>query len=648
MCTVAHLFPLDRWFADVLHVWKLTSLASLDFRITLVRLRRFSRRQRTALYLAAGGKCDACEAVLKNGWHADHVEPYCLGGLTDVLNGQALCPSCNLRKGSGGSMQKSCKLQMRDWQELCLEHFSNAEHPRYLLEATPGAGKTAGGLFLTRWLLSTGRVERVVVVVPSSHLKWQWARDAKAVGLELNPRWVSSEFLEDSDYDGIVVTYHQVASASEFLRIHCRNRPTVVLFDEIHHAGDQKSWGKSLVNAFEPAAYKVSLSGTPFRSDSAAIPFVTYENDRSVPDFRYTYADGLRDGVCRPVRFPQFEGSFEWLQGDAIVTATFADELAEEEARRRLYTALQPNAEWLPKVLEEGAQTLRTMRGNYRDAAGIVIAIDKNHANKIAELLTDITGKRPVVVHSDEEDPSNDIRKFRESTDEWIVSVKMVSEGVDIPRARVLVYATNVLTELFFRQAVGRVVRGTGDAVVLLPDDPTLTGYARAIKEERCHVLKAEDPAKPPRVPGEPDGEGGPSQAFVPLSATNASMSGVINHDGEEIGQDELLHTKLAMERAGVEGDPAKLALALKAIHVDQQRVDIDERPVHERKADLREQLEKRVRVAAVLYDRKKRDLQVQVNQYPGGSYVKTEHCTEELLTKRLAYVQGLIDSFGG
>ncbi len=84
----------------------------------------------------------------------------------------------------------------------------------------------------------------------------------------------------------------------------------------------------------------------------------------------------------------------------------------------------------------------------------------------------------------------------------------MVSEGVDIPRLQLAVFATTTTTELFFRQAVGRVVRwirgaGRQKAYVFLPDDPRLARHAAAIAESRRHnlrrraerdVVRAEDP----------------------------------------------------------------------------------------------------------------------------------------------------------
>ena len=69
----------------------------------------------------------------------------------------------------------------------------------------------------------------------------------------------------------------------------------------------------------------------------------------------------------------------------------------------------------------------------------------------------------------------------------------MVSEGVDIPRLRVVIYLTNRLTLLSFRQIVGRVVRtdpaNVGDhGRVYLPADPRLLEMAHQVTEA-VHLL---------------------------------------------------------------------------------------------------------------------------------------------------------------
>jgi 5-methylcytosine-specific restriction endonuclease McrA len=62
--------------------------------------RRFNAWERAALYAAAGGLCESCGRPLPQAWHADHHRAYSKGGPTDVVNGSAKCPGCNLSKGA--------------------------------------------------------------------------------------------------------------------------------------------------------------------------------------------------------------------------------------------------------------------------------------------------------------------------------------------------------------------------------------------------------------------------------------------------------------------------------------------------------------------------------------------------------------------
>ena len=87
-----------------------------------------------------------------------------------------------------------------------------------------------------------------------------------------------------------------------------------------------------------------------------------------------------------------------------------------------------------------------------------------------------------------------DRRVRRVATQRWMVAVRMVSEGVDIPRLAVGVYATSASTPLFFAQAIGRFVRARrpGEtATVFLPSVPHLLGLASEMEAERDHVLGA-------------------------------------------------------------------------------------------------------------------------------------------------------------
>ncbi len=388
---------------------------------------------------------------------------------------------------------------LRPWQRAAYEQFRTAASPDFLAVATPGAGKTTFALTCARASLAE-EPRTLVVVAPTSHLKVQWSLAAHRLGLQLDPDWSPGDGLA-RDVHGLVTTYQQIATGNTAAKLAGLSAEGFVILDEIHHAGHDKAWGDAIRLAFGHASRRLSLSGTPFRSDAVQIPFVRYdatgEGDQAHADFTYGYADALREGgVVRPVYFPRVDGEMEWTTaaGD-VVNASFQDELTKDQVSMRLRTALSLEGEWMPSVLARANEQLRSIRQDHRDAGGLVIAIDQDHAQGIARLLRDRFATPADVVVSDDPTASKRIAEFSGNDRPWLVAVRMVSEGVDIPRLRVGVFATTTSTELFFRQAVGRFVRWQSGrpsqkAYVYIPDDPRLRTHAFEIAEARRHVLR--------------------------------------------------------------------------------------------------------------------------------------------------------------
>jgi superfamily II DNA or RNA helicase len=395
---------------------------------------------------------------------------------------------------------------LRGWQRRALVRYLTAKPRDFLLVATPGAGKTAFALRIAAELLADHSVDTITVVVPTEHLKTQWAVAAAADGIALDPKFRNAAAHTSTEYHGIVVTYAQVASHPARHRVRTESRRTLVIFDEIHHGGDAKSWGESVREAFGDATRRLALTGTPFRSDDAAIPFVRYEPDaagvlRSAADHTYGYAEALADGVVRPVVFLAYSGEARWRIGagrDGGVGGTeFAARLGEpltaEQTARAWRTALDPAGQWMPAVIEAANIRLSQLRDSgLTDAGGMIIASDQRSARAYAELVSTVTGEAPTVVLSDDPGSSDRIAQFAGDSSRWLVAVRMVSEGVDVPRLAVGVYATSASTPLFFAQAIGRFVRSRrpGEtASIFLPSVPSLLQLASELETQRDHVL---------------------------------------------------------------------------------------------------------------------------------------------------------------
>ena len=421
---------------------------------------------------------------------------------------------------------------MRAWQTTALERVLSRPTGDFLASATPAAGKTTFGLRVAHELLRRGLVARVCVVAPTTHICRQWAADASRYGLDIEPNRRNADGPEPRDRQGVAVTYQTVAAGPGAHRGACSGRGTLLIADEPHHMGELASWGQAGARAFAAARFRLLLSGTPFRSDNAAIPWVRYDADgMSASDHAYTYTNALIDGVCRPITFLAYGGEMEWVSDGRARSFDFDTVLPRQEAARRLRTALDPSGDWMTEVLRDADARLSDCRAEgHPDAGGLVIAADKAHATLIARRLTEITGEAPDVVTSDDPAASAGIDRYAGGTGRWLVSVLMVSEGVDIPRLRVGVYATPARTELFFRQVVGRFVRRTPSparqmSFLFLPADPQLKALAARVEEERRHALALQPDLEQRDAPGE---RSAAQDGFLALSS-NARLDDVIS-----------------------------------------------------------------------------------------------------------------------
>lgn len=466
------------------------------------------------------------------------------------------------------------RFALRAWQERALEAMADWERRPdrpFLLAAAPGAGKTRPALELARRQLASGVIDAVVIACPTAPLTRQWARAAADLGLELAPDAGSPR--PPVGFHGVSVTYARIAKAPKRWGRSLPRR-TLIVADEAHHLGEDLTWGVSFSEAFGRTSSWLLLSGTPFRSDATPIPGISYDREgMAEPDAAYGYAEAVADRICRPVQFVAYDGTLSWRSGDDVIETTFETVLSTRESSRRYRTAISTDLpDGLPRILAEADARLRQIRTDgHRDAGALVIAADSEHARRIAKLLREATGRVPVVVLHAEARAAAKLVAFADSADPWIVAVNMVSEGVDIPRLRVGVYATAAKTPLIFRQIVGRFVRTIPGRPVepswlYIPADPILRDHAATIEQEVRRsrrgrgdgddMLDDGELERAQRCETEPDA----MPEFVPLSADVAPQMSLFGSPQPVRGS--------AAERWGIApGGPASATAAAPGAH---------------------------------------------------------------------------------
>jgi superfamily II DNA or RNA helicase len=198
--------------------------------------------------------------------------------------------------------------------------------------------------------------------------------------------------------------------------------------------------------------------------------------------------------VVRPVVFAAYTGVSRWRNSAGeVVSASLTGESTRSVEATAWKTALDPGGEWVPHVIAAMDERITHLReAGMPDAAGLVLASDQDDARAYAAIVKRVTGTRPALILSDDPKASSKITKFSEGTERFAVCVRMISEGVDVPRAACLAWMTSYRTPLFFAQAVGRVVRSRRpgeSATVFLPAVRPLLALAAEMESERNHVL---------------------------------------------------------------------------------------------------------------------------------------------------------------
>lgn len=421
----------------------------------------------------------------------------------------------------------SVELQLRAWQAQFTDALAAHPSDDFLLVACPAAGKTIAAAAAVARVMEARDCDQLIVVCPTVVVRDQWTSELNRLGYRMSTSFEGVGWPEH--LHGVSTTYAQVAQRGFVLAEACRGRRTVVIFDEIHHAGELLAWGASIHGAFGDAVLRLALSGTPFRSDSTRIPFIHYDADGTcVPDFAYDYARAVRDGACRPIEFRAHDGVITWLEAGEPVTASFAESIDRAQHPRRLRASLDPDQPYLATLLADAHADVLRLREHVPDVAGLIVCDSQAHALEIDRLITEIAGSAPVLAMSDIPYAHHAIRDFAESADQWLVSVRMVAEGVDIPRLGVVAWATAARTELMVRQVVGRALRGRDDfaalpAVVHMPADPQLIRYAGRIEVLAGVARRRREAVAPPGVDGDRElGERAPRAIEAIPSAESA------------------------------------------------------------------------------------------------------------------------------
>lgn len=423
------------------------------------------------------------------------------------------------------------EIMLRGWQTQAvakaLKWLIDDETDRhFLINAAPGAGKTICASVIAKRLIEVGKIDRVIVIAPRAEVVRQWGEEYKFVtGRHMTKVTGADGDVSDFGLD-LCATWAAIQSLQDAFQAVCKTARTLVICDEHHHAAVSAAWGADANSAFAAANYVLILTGTPIRSDGKETVWFAYDDQGRIdhPEegtFTLSYGEAVELNYCRPITFHRHEGRFsvKLSDHDDIPVSGTTDINLEPELKRikGLQQALDyyrlvctPKYEndgetpdknsYQGSMIEWGVAKLDDIRDTLPTAGGLIIAPSIGVAEYMANLLELIDGERPVLVHSQTPNAESRIAAFKNSSKRWLVSVAMISEGVDIKRLRILLYLPNAKTELAFRQAMGRVVRTMGDddysrAYVVMPTLKIFEEYARRVEREMSPTARQDTPS---------------------------------------------------------------------------------------------------------------------------------------------------------
>ena len=410
-------------------------------------------------------------------------------------------------------------INLRPWQSQainkCKNWFLIEKEKRFLINAAPGSGKTICAIAIAKDLLKKDLINRVIVIAPTKEVVKQWSEEFKLLtNRNMTKITASNEGFEDYGVD-LCATWQSIQGLLDGFQAICKQSKTLVICDEHHHAAVEAVWGEGAYGAFNDALFSIILTGTPIRSDGKdTVWFETDKNDSiqhpKDGSFTLTYGEAVDLEYCRPITFHRHEGNFkvDFMDGTSVDVSGTKETKIKGTLKR--VKALDKAIEFyrlarIPKYLEDKVtpdlnsyqasmidaanEKLDKARERLPNAGGLIIANKIETAEYMCKIIEMKYGEKPILVHSDKPNASNLIQIYKDSDRKWLVSVAMVSEGVDIKRLRVLVYLPSAGTELFFRQAMGRVVRSYGPkddsrAYVVMPTHKIFEEYARRVEKE--------------------------------------------------------------------------------------------------------------------------------------------------------------------
>lgn len=573
--------------------------------------RRFNGTERAALYLAADGRCDLCGTDLASGWHADHVTPHSRDGDTDVVNGQALCPPCNLKKGNTVEYRDS--FRPRPFQteviEKVLNNHSGGKRVTIAL-ASPGSGKTITSQAVACELYRAGAIDFVIVLVPRIVLAKQCETDWRAA-VTAEPRrdedldWTGDyklfdpsgriEFIEHTPNRtpllpdtprgrGAVSTYSSLVNSmgqlvfESFARRH--QGRFLLVADEAQFCGEDSATGGgtragAMVKMLHHyATHTLLMTGTPYRSDDNPMILAEYgppSEDGLRPlvcDVSSTYQDGVREGYLRKFEATLTNAKVRRRDKDTDVVTEYDLSHDGDDLREVLR---RPDV-WRP-IVDGVVAAVKDKQNVHPEHRALISCMEQREVTAVQQYLRSQYPHLRVSVSKSEDGAEAELalKAFKTEPADVLVTVRKAFIGYDCKSISVVGVLTNYRDSGHLMQLIGRGLRAwdrtsfdSQSCRIIAPDDPKMQDFIAVLRQELAQGLRERN---------ERDSESGeagePTPATTFVESAQASSVRAVNNDIDLDPTQLQLIDSLAREQ-GLSDDRTKLWAFAKAFGAGQ------------------------------------------------------------------------------
>lgn len=434
-------------------------------------------------------------------------------GLTTRFRTQVLCVPCHRLVHSQVMREQFSESgwdSLRRWQRDALDRFIETEDEKtFVLEAAPGAGKSRFAAFASQYALNNCGVSHVIFIAP-------WVPILRSVKDNFHP--IQLEVRDKFHYDKKSGRLQRMPNVDVTLDTYAGfcNRSTVdtlrewqeksgfsfmLILDEIHHTNTVTGkWGPSITAIASMATKLLVMSGTYFRNDNRPISFLEYDNEKPKTNFSIGVTECVANRYTRQVSFrfhdpvlEVFKAADKSIKERQLSDISIASKKLQAAAKREV---LDPRGHHVESLIKDAWRELTAMRKKWSDAACLVVCRHGSHGEEeraihsVEDVISRVTGHRPEVVTSDDATSRGRLESFTKCSDPFLCAIRMVSEGVDIPRIRMVLFLSYTDSEMLFRQIVGRCSRyieGQEDdtaALVILPKFKAMAAFAKRYEEE--------------------------------------------------------------------------------------------------------------------------------------------------------------------